>query len=186
MVTAFDADPQVLIERTAKELKNNSKIQPPEWAKFVKTGSHKEKPPINPDWWHVRAAAVLRSVYIKGPIGVSKLRTKYGGKVYRGKSVKPPHFRKCSGSIIRKILQQLESAGLLEKEDKNIKKGRKVSGNGRKFLDNIAKEIVPVQEKQAQKSTEPEQKPASAPEQEKEKLKEQQKPATEEKNKEKK
>lgn len=147
MVTVFDADPQVLIQRTAKELKNNNKMQAPDWSKFVKTGSHKEKPPTDPDWWYVRAAAVLRAIYIKGPIGVSKLRTKFGGKVYRGKNLKPRHVRKCSGSIIRKILQQLEAAGFLAKEEKAIKKGRKISGTGRKFLDKIAKELAPVKEK---------------------------------------
>ncbi|MBW2987334.1 30S ribosomal protein S19e [Candidatus Woesearchaeota archaeon] len=163
MVTVFDVDPQVLINRAAKELKNNEKVNPTEWAKFVKTGPHKQKVPNDPDWWFVRAAAILRTVYIKGPIGVSKLRTKYGGKVFRSKSVRPQHTMKASGSIIRKILQQLEAAGYLEKESKSIKRGRKLTGAGRKFLDNISKDITPAKTapKPEEKKTGPA--PAEAP-----------------------
>ena len=64
-----------LIKKVAEELK--SIIGQPEWAPFVKTGNHKERPPVDNDWWYIRAASVLRKVYLLGPIGVSKLRTKY-------------------------------------------------------------------------------------------------------------
>ena len=46
-------------------------------------------------------------IYRHGPIGVSKLRTKYGGKKNRGH--KPEHFYKGSGSVARKVLQQFET-----------------------------------------------------------------------------
>ena len=140
MKTVFDVDPNALIEKTAEALKKEGKIKAPEWAPYAKTGTHKKRPPVNNDWWYVRAAAVLRSVYIsKRPIGVSKLRRKYGGKKRRG--VKPKHFKKGSGSIMRKVLQQLQTNNYLELEVKSLNRGRKISGKGKKLLDSIAKEL---------------------------------------------
>jgi len=136
MVGVFDVYPNDLIEKAAEELKKIPEIKPPEWAKFVKTGVHKERPPTDPDWWYKRVAAILRTIYIRGPIGVSKLRTKYGGKRRRGH--KMPHHRKGSGSVIRKALQQLEKAGLVEQSKDKLRKGRIITPKGRSFLDRIA------------------------------------------------
>ena len=132
MTTVFDIPADLLIAKVADELRNESVIKAPEWAEFVKTGVHKEMPPENPDWWYVRSAAVLRRIYVDGPIGVERMRSVYGGVQDRGS--KPSHFRKGSGSIARKVMQQLETAGYLEK----VTGGRSVSAKGRKFLDNIA------------------------------------------------
>ena len=84
----------------------------------------------------MRAAAVLRSVYMLGPIGVSKLRTKYGGKKRRGH--KMSHFRKGSGNVIRKLLQQLEKAGLIKFVEKGVHKGRIITPKGMSILDKTA------------------------------------------------
>lgn len=132
----FDVYPNDLIKAAAEELKNIPDVKPPVWAGFVKTGRHKERTPLNPDWWYVRVAAVLRSVYRLGPIGVSKLRTKYGGKRRRGH--KMPHSFKGSGSIIRKALQQLEKAGFIKQIDVKGHKGRVLTPKGKSFLDKIA------------------------------------------------
>jgi small subunit ribosomal protein S19e len=104
--------------------------------KFAKSGSHKERPPEQKDFWYIRAASILRRLYIDGPIGVERLRTYYGGRKSRG--TKPSKFRKASGNIIRKILQQLEGARLVEKAGKS---GRKLTSNGRRLLDRIAYEV---------------------------------------------
>ena len=104
MANIYSCDPSELVEKAGVELKKIEIIKPTEWAAFVKTGMHKERPPLNNDWWFIRTASILRKVYVSGPIGVSKLRTKYGGKKNRG--VKTEHFYKGSGSIIRKIMQQ--------------------------------------------------------------------------------
>jgi small subunit ribosomal protein S19e len=78
-VKAVPADE--LIERLAEYLRENVKeVEAPQWALFVKTGSHKQRPPDRLDWWHLRAASMLRKLYVKGPIGVSKLRKIYGGR----------------------------------------------------------------------------------------------------------
>ena len=127
-------EPNELIEKVAGELKKVKEIVPPEWAKFVKTGVHKERPPEQEDWWYIRAASVLRKIYLYGPVGVSRLRTAYGGKKNRGS--KPERFKKGSGNIIRKILQQLEKAGLVKTLDR---KGRVVTEKGKKFIEKIAK-----------------------------------------------
>lgn len=135
MVSAKQVDPQKLVERVKEELKKFEEIKPPEWAKFVKSGVHKQRPPEQQDFWYIRAASVLRRIYVDGPVGVERLRSYYGGR--RKKGFFPQHFRKASGAIIRKILQQLEKAGLVEK----TAKGRKITPKGQKFLDNIAKEV---------------------------------------------
>ncbi|MEM5773214.1 MAG: 30S ribosomal protein S19e [Candidatus Aenigmatarchaeota archaeon] len=135
MVSAKLVDPQKLVERLKEELKKLEEIKPPEWAKFAKSGVHKQRPPEQLDFWYIRAASVLRRIYVDGPVGVERLRSYYGGRRKRG--FFPQHFRKASGAIIRKILQQLEKAGLVEK----TKKGRKITAKGQKLLDNIAKEV---------------------------------------------
>ena len=139
MKTMYDADPQELIEKAADELKKIPEIKAPAWAPFVKTGMHKERPPANDNWWYLRTASLLRTIYRLGPIGVSKLRTKYGGKKNRG--VKKEHFYKGSGSILRKALQQLEKAGFAKFADKDLHKGRVITPKGKSFLDKIAGQI---------------------------------------------
>ena len=135
MTTVYDVPADHIIRRVAEELKKRKEIVPPEWAAFAKTGVHKEMPPEDPDWWFTRAAAVLRRVYVDGPLGVERMRSFYGGKKNRGS--RPNAFRKGSGSILRKSLQQLEAAGLIIHD----KTGRKVSPAGMSFLDNLSQEV---------------------------------------------
>jgi|TARA_Y100000310_G_scaffold341807_2_gene442237 small subunit ribosomal protein S19e len=164
MGTIYSSDPSELIEKASEELKKVESIKAPSWSIMVKTGMHKERPPTNNDWWHTRTASILRQVYIKGPIGVSKLRNKYGGKKNRG--MKKSHFYKGSGSIIRKIMQQLEAAGFVKKEEKAVHRGKLVTKEGKQFLDKIAstisvevktpkKEVKPAKEKAAKEETKP-------------------------------
>jgi ribosomal protein S19E (S16A) len=74
MTTVYDIPPEMLIKQVAEELKKLDAIKPPEWAMFTKTGVHKQAPPEEEDWWFTRAAAVLRRVYIEGPVGVQRMR----------------------------------------------------------------------------------------------------------------
>lgn len=80
---------------------------------------------------------------MKGPIGIAHLRTDYGGSFSPG--MIPEHARKGGGSIIRKAVQQLEAAGLVEPL-KN--RGRVVTGNGRKVLDQLSAGIKKDLEKE--------------------------------------
>ncbi|MCD6469597.1 30S ribosomal protein S19e [Candidatus Bathyarchaeota archaeon] len=143
MPTPYDVPPSILIERLAKYLKDNiDEVKPPEWAPYVKTGVHAERTPQNPDWWYIRCASLLRKVYIRGPIGVEHLRSEYGGRKDRG--TRPEHARKGSGAIIRKALQQLEKAGLIQ----TIKgRGRVVTPQGRSLLDSLSADIKKQLEK---------------------------------------
>ena len=136
MTTVYDVPPEQLIKKVAEKLKENENIQPPEWAPYVKTGAHREKPPEDSDWWYTRVAAVLRKVYIKGPIGIEHLRAEFGGKRDRGS--KRYHPVKGSGSIVRKALQQLEAAGYVKK---NGTRGRVITPEGQRLLDNTAHEV---------------------------------------------
>lgn len=152
MTTIYDADAQELISKTAEELKKVPEVKAPAWAAFAKTGMHKERPPVKNDWWYMRTASVLRAVYRLGPVGVSKLRAKYGGKKNRG--VKKEHFYKGSGSILRKSLQQLEKAGFVEFVEKGVHKGRIVTPKGKSFLDKIATQIQSLKPKHEAKAVE--------------------------------
>ncbi|MEM4268153.1 MAG: 30S ribosomal protein S19e [Candidatus Woesearchaeota archaeon] len=129
-----------LIEEIAKNLREIRDIKAPVWAEYSKSGTHKSRPPARTDFWYIRSASVLFKVSRKGPIGVSKLRTFYGGKKRRGHQ--PPEFRKGSGSRIRKILQQLEKAGLIKYVEKGVHKGRIVTPAGSKIIAKSAKAIL--------------------------------------------
>ncbi len=136
-MSVYDVPADLLIQRLAKYLKENvPEVKPPTWALFAKTGSHVERPPQDLDWWYVRCASLLRKLYLKGPIGVSRLRKMYGGRKRRG--VRPAHFRRAGGSAIRKPLQQLEEAGLVVKDGN---RGRKLSPKGMSLVDMIASQI---------------------------------------------
>ena len=74
---------------------------------------------------------------MNGPIGTSKLKKVYTHKKNRGH--KPEKTTQASGKIIRTILQQLEKAGYLLKEEKNVHKGRKITPKGKSLVDKIKK-----------------------------------------------
>ena len=132
------ANPQEFNIKLAEELKKMPEFEVPEWALYVKSGVAKIRVPEDPDFWYKRIGSILRQLYIRGVVGVSRLRTRYGSRKNRG--MKPARFRKAGGKMIRLMLQQAEKAGLVEKIDKS-QHGRRLTVRGREFLDNIAKEI---------------------------------------------
>lgn len=136
MVTVYDVPAEKLILKTAEKLKENDNIVPPEWAAYVKTGRHTEKAPTQEDWWFTRAASILRKLYVKGPMGTSRLAAEYGGFSDNGSM--PNKAVKGSRNIARKCMIQLEAAGLLVSKEKQ---GRSVSPAGQSLLDNAAKEV---------------------------------------------
>ena len=118
-------------EKLVMEIDKIKEVKAPEWAIFVKTGVHKERPPVNPNWWNVRTASILKKVNKFGPVGVNSLAKQYGGRKNRGH--KPD--KKCIGSrnIIRKCLQQLEKAGLI-KQNTDAKAGKVITKEGKDLL----------------------------------------------------
>ncbi len=132
--TIFAKNPEKFVPALAVKLKELPEFVIPDWAQFVKSGVSRERPPADDDFWYIRAASILRQMYIRGVVGVGRLRTRYGSRKDRG--VKPDKFRKASGKIIRVILQQAEAAGLVEKISR-LQYGRRLTMKGREFLDSI-------------------------------------------------
>ncbi len=132
--TIFAQNPEKFIPALAEALKQVPEFSVPEWAFYVKSGPSRERPPMSEDFWYTRAASILRQLYIRGVVGVGKLRTRYGSRKDRGG--KPDKFFKSGGKIIRVILQQAEAAGLVEKVLR-MQHGRRLTQAGRDFLDSI-------------------------------------------------
>jgi small subunit ribosomal protein S19e len=137
MTIVYDVPPKELIDAIAKKLEKDSSISVPEQNIYSRAGIHKENPPMEKNWWHIRCASILRKIYINNIIGIEHLRAEYGGKQDRGS--KPYKAKSGSGTIVRRALQQLEKAGYITK----IKgKGRMLTPKGRSFLDNTSNEVM--------------------------------------------
>ncbi|WP_254839993.1 30S ribosomal protein S19e [Natronomonas marina] len=139
MTTLYDVPAEDLIEAVAEEIADE--LDAPEWVDYAKTGSGRELPPEQEDFWARRAASLLRKVADEGPVGVQRLRTAYGDSTngstrYR---VRPEHRTEGSGNIIRTALQQLEEAGYIQTHEG---RGRTVTGEGRALLDETAEELI--------------------------------------------
>jgi len=135
MATVYDVKAQPLIEKIADRLEEE--IEMPEWAAYTKTGVNNEKPPQQENWYYLRAAAILRQIYTDGPVGVSRLRTRYGDRRNNGHA--PEHHAKASGKVIRTILQDLEEQGYVETEEGE---GRKITEEGQSLLDKESAKIL--------------------------------------------
>ncbi|KAM7277531.1 hypothetical protein ACFE04_004665 [Oxalis oulophora] len=107
-----DVSPHEFVKAYAAHLKRSGKIELPEWTDIVKTGKLKELAPYDADWYYIRAASIARKIYLRGGRGVGSFRRIYGGNQRNGS--RPRHFCKASGSIIRHILQQLETQHIIE------------------------------------------------------------------------
>jgi|TARA_B100000315_G_scaffold60181_1_gene54578 small subunit ribosomal protein S19e len=138
-MTVYDFDQQEYNLKLAEALKKIPEFKKPEWAEFVKSSPSKERPIDDEDFWHKRAASILKQLYKRKIVGVNRLKTKYGSKKNRG--YQPEKFIKAGGKIIRTIFQQSDEAGLTEiiksKRGTKIKSGRQLTKNGKEFLDGI-------------------------------------------------
>ena len=144
MTTVYDVPADKLIKRMAMYLRENtSEITPPSWFMFVKTSSHLENPPQDPDFWYTRCASILRKIYVNRNMGIDTLRSEYGGRTNRGNVGK--HKRKSGGAIIRNCLKQLEAANLVNQIPKI---GRSLTNIGTSLLDSLATEVQRELEKE--------------------------------------
>jgi small subunit ribosomal protein S19e len=73
----------------------------------------------------VPAASLLRKIYLKQGLGVGAFTRQYGGRNKR-KGAVPEHFSRASAGLIRQILIQMESLGMVEKHD-GRKGGRRIT-----------------------------------------------------------
>lgn len=131
MANVFEADSGRLVDVAAAQLEVKG-IERPKYIDFVKSGAGRERIPTQRNFWYLRCASVLRQVYINGPIGVPRLRTRYGNR--KGHTMHRHHHMRASGSIISDALVALEKAGYVKKG----KKGREITPPGKSFLDKIA------------------------------------------------
>ncbi|CAN0878613.1 40S ribosomal protein S19-1 [Linum grandiflorum] len=83
---------------------------------------------------------MARKVYLRGGLGVGAFRRIYGGSKRNGS--RPPHFCKSSGAVARHILQQLEAVNIVEVVPTG--RGRRITSNGQRDLDQVAGRIVVV------------------------------------------
>lgn len=139
-MTIYDIDAQEYNLKLAEALKKIPEFEIPEWVEFVKSGSAKERPIDEPDFWYKRAASILRQIHKNKFVGVNRLRTKYGSKKNRG--YKPEIFKRAGGKIIRTILQQSDKAGFTEiakkvKGERKKKSGRQLTQKGKEFLEDV-------------------------------------------------
>jgi len=141
MTTLYDVPTEALVEAVAERLADGDDVSEPDWFTFAKTGVDRELPPEQDDFWHRRAASLLRKVAVDGPVGVGSLRTTYGGAKqgsnrYR---VRPEKSTDGSGKIIRTALQQLEDAGYVQTAEGE---GRRITPAGESLLDEVADEVL--------------------------------------------
>jgi len=139
MTTLYDVPAEALIDALAEEL--DGRIEEPDWATVATTGVHTELPPEQPDFWHTRAASVLRYVATDGPVGVGTLATEYGGTTSGTNRYRVAPSRRTDGGrkIVRTILQQLEEEDLVHVAEGQ---GRVVTDEGQSLIDSIAADVL--------------------------------------------
>jgi len=136
--TVKDVPAQQFVSELAAHFKKSQKLELPEWHDLIKTGAYKQLCPQDPDWYYIRAAAVVRKIYLRGGIGIGAFSKIYGGSVNNGSA--PAHHAKAARGLHRHILQQLQNISLVNK--KKEKKGRYITKEGQRELDTIAAQIV--------------------------------------------
>jgi len=136
MANIYDVKASDFIKVASERLKD--KMKKPPYMDFVKSGPNKERMPQDPNFWYVRSASILRQVCINGPVGVARLRTRYGSR--KEHVVHRRHHRQAGGSIIRDSFIELEKLSLV----KNTKAGRVITPQGKSFVDKVCKEINPA------------------------------------------
>ena len=147
MTTYYDVPADLLIPGLAERLRSYDMVSAPEWASQVKTGTHRERPPVQEDWWYTRAASILRKVAIKGPIGTNRISQEFGGPKDRG--VKKNKAVAGSRNVARKILQQLSDSGLLVESLNtagNVNRGKILSSEGQALLDEVSHSVRKIAE----------------------------------------
>jgi len=140
MTNIYELSAQEYNLKLAEALKKIPEFNAPEWVAFVKSGPAKERPIDDEDFWHKRAASILKQVYKMKIVGVNRMRTKYGSKKNRG--YKPEKFKKAGGKIIRTILQQADAVGFTEiakvvKGVRSKKPGRQLTSKGKEFMEAV-------------------------------------------------
>ncbi|GIQ80557.1 ribosomal protein S19e [Kipferlia bialata] len=134
-VTLKNVNQDHFVKMFAAYLKRQNELAIPDWVDAVKTSATKQLSPQNDDWYYIRAASVLRRLYVRGCVGIGGFRTVYGG--CNNTSVAPRHFKRASGNNIRTILQSFEKMGMV----KCSPKGRVLTPLGQKTVDRFCQQL---------------------------------------------
>ena len=143
--TVLDVPSNKFINQLASHFKEKNVIKLPKYALLVKTSKSNDCEPINPDYIYYKAAAICRKLYVTKSknIGVGSLRSMFSKKQRRG--CQPPKTFRAGGKIIRELVGQLKTAGLVanygKKEDES-NNGLFLTKNGRSELDKIASGLM--------------------------------------------
>jgi small subunit ribosomal protein S19e len=134
------------IETLSVSLRDVKKITRPAETEYIKTGHRQELSPTNPDWYYIRVASVLRRLYteqishpdkVKHGFGTMWFARVYGGAKNNGH--KPSHTVTGSKSLVRRILQSLETHKLVSQMPKG---GRALTPTGVAYLEEIAGKVT--------------------------------------------
>lgn len=135
MANVFDVDGSALIKKTSEMLKGKGMAKP-EYIDFVKSGASRERVPSDPDFFYMRSASLLRQVYLNGPVGIARMRTRYGTRKLH--TIHRHHHFRSGGSVIKDAFDSLEKLDYVKKTPK----GRVITPAGKSFLDKISNEII--------------------------------------------
>merc|ERR1712199_38194 len=126
------------IKAAAEFLKRQPKFDVPKYHDIVKTAVAKEFAPYDEDWFYIRAASILRKVYLRKGTGIGALKKWYGGSNGTHRGTRKAHFMTASGAIIRKAMHELEKLEMMTHSEDG---GRMITSKGRAEMDRIAGNI---------------------------------------------
>jgi len=131
--TVRDVPANKWVKAMAQQFKREGKIQVPNCADLVKTCHGRERAPQSNDWYYLRAAAVLRRIYLRPGTGYGGLGKAFAVKKNRGS--KPERTIKAAVGPLHWACKALESLKLIAK---GKSKGRVLTREGRKRADTVA------------------------------------------------
>ena len=125
------------IKVMAKHLKAEGKLFVPNCAEYIKTSHGRERAPANPDWYYIRAAAVLRRIYLRPGVGLGGLAKVFANKKNRGSQ--PEITCPAARGPLHWVCKSLEGLKLVAKGKES---GRVLTQTGRKRCDTIASNVI--------------------------------------------
>ena len=121
------------IKACAAHLKQEGKLFVPRCAEIVKTSHGRDRAPQNNDWYYIRAAAVLRAIYLRPGTGYGGLSKRFGIKKNRGS--RPEITTRAARGLLHWACRSLEGLKLVKKGKES---GHVLTPEGRKRVDTIA------------------------------------------------
>ena len=125
------------VRAMAAHFKQEGKLFVPNCTELVKTSHGRERAPQNADWYYIRCASVLRSIYLRPGTGYGGLSKRYGIKKNRGSQ--PEITSRASRGLLHWCCKSLEGLKLIAKGKES---GRVVTKDGRKKADTIAFNVL--------------------------------------------